>query len=313
VRAALSFPVRVIRPLGALTASSRQEGAALPDLAGRHRAVAAALLAAALLASILPSVATAAPPGLERFLYALGQVESHGNYTARNSTSGAYGKYQIMPSSWAAWAKLYLGSSTAPQTAANQEAVAHRKATALYNWLDSWPAVAHWWLTGSSERNPARWSSFSRMYVSRIIALMGAVGTTSGGTPRGTVASWIDSKDTRLSEKSDQIAYKQSWSTARYSGYAGDRVRYATRKGASATITFTGTGIAWIGPTGPTRGTARIFLDGKAITNVNLRRSSFTARTVLFSKALKAGEHTLKIVVTSRGRPVAIDELIIGT
>lgn len=287
----------------------------MPDQAGRHRAVAAALLSAALLVSILPSVATAsAPPGLERFLYALGRVESGGRYTARNATSGAYGKYQIMPASWAAWAQAYLGSSSAPKTPANQEIVAHRKVTALYNWLDVWPTVAHWWLTGSSERNPARWSSFSRTYAYRVIALMGGAGDTTAEAPRGTSTSWIDSHDTRLSETSKQIDYAASWSTARHSGYAGDRVRYSTRKGASATITFTGTGIAWIGPVGPTRGTARVFLDGKAVANVNLRRSSFDARTVLFSKSFAtAGEHTLKIVVTSRGRPVAIDELVIGT
>ena len=286
----------------------------MPELAGRHRAVAAALLTAALLASIVPSVATAAaPPGLDRFLYALGRVESGGSYTARNSTSGAYGKYQIIPSSWAAWAKLYLGSSSAPQTRANQETVARRKVTALYNWLDSWPAVAHWWLTGSSERNPARWSSFSRTYVNRIIAIMGGVGTTAGTAARGSSTAWINSKDTRLSEKSKQITYRFRWSTAGHSAYFGDRVKYATRKGASASITFTGTGIAWIGPTGPTRGTARIFIDGKAVANVNLRRSSFHARTIVFAKALKPGEHTVKIVVTSRGRPVAIDQLIIGT
>jgi len=285
----------------------------LPDLAGRHRAVAAAFLAAALLASILPSVATAAaPPGLERFLYALGRVESGGSYTSRNATSGAYGKYQIMPASWAAWAKAYLGSSTARQTRANQETVAHRKVTALYRWLDSWPAVAHWWLTGSSERNPARWSSFSRTYVGRIMAIMG--GNSIGTGQRSAKGSWIDAKDKRLSEKSKQIHYALTWSTARYSGYAGDRVRYATRKGASATLTFSGTGIAWVGPTGPTRGTARVYLDGKAVATVNLRKSAFHARTLLFAKKFaKAGEHTLKIVVTSRGRPVAIDELIVGT
>ena len=287
----------------------------MPDLAGRPRAVAAALLAATLLVSILPSVATAtAPRGLERFIYALGRVESGGSYTSRNSTSGAYGKYQIMPASWAAWARLYLGSSSAPQTRANQEIVAHRKVTALFNWLDSWPAVAHWWLTGSSERNPARWSSFSRTYVNRIMAIMGGAADTAGMGQLFSKASWIDSHDKRLSEKSKAIAYALSWSSARHSGYAGDRVRYATRKGASATITFTGTGIAWIGPTGPTRGTARVYLDGKAVASVNLRMSTFHARSLLFSKKFAtAGEHTLKIVVTSRGRPVAIDELIIGT
>jgi hypothetical protein len=284
-------------------------------LAGRRRAVPAAILAAALFVSILPSVATAtAPPGLERFLYALGSVESGGSYTARNSSSGAYGKYQIMPNSWAAWAKQYLGSSTAPQTPANQEIVAHRKATALYNWLDAWPAVAHWWLTGSSERNPALWSSFSRTYVNRIIALMGGIGTTNSQVQTKSSKGWMDSGDTRLSEASSLIAYRTNWSTARFSAYAGDHVRYATRRGASATITFTGTGIAWVGPTGPTRGTARVYIDGKAVGKVDLRKSTFHARSVLFSKAFAtAGKHTLQIVVTSSGRPVAIDEFIVGT
>jgi hypothetical protein len=287
----------------------------LPDLAGRRRAVSAAILTAALLVSVLPSIATAsAPPGLERFLNALGEVESGGSYTARNASSGAYGKYQIMPASWAAWARLYLGSSTAAKSPANQEIVAHRKVTALFNWLDAWPTVAHWWLTGSSERNPARWSSFSRTYVNRIIARMGGVGETAVSLRTTSSKSWIDARDTRVSERSASIAYRSGWSSARFSGYAGDRVKYATRPGASASVTFTGTGIAWIGPVGPTRGTARVFIDGKGVANVNLRRSSFHARTVVFAKSFAtAGEHTLKIVVTSRGRPVAIDELIIGT
>jgi hypothetical protein len=285
----------------------------LPDLAGRRRAVPAGILAAALLASIVPSVVQAtAPPGLERFLYALGKVESGGSYTARNSTSGAYGKYQILPSNWAAWAKLYIGSSTAPQTPTNQEIVAHRKVTALYNWLDAWPTVAHWWLTGSSERNPALWSSFSRTYVNRIMAIMGSTGDVTGARSRST--SWIDSTDLRRSERWSRIVYRLTWSTATYSGYAGDQVKYATRTGASATITFTGKGIAWIGPLGPTRGTARVYIDGKAVASVDLLRSSFRARKVLFARPFPtAGTHTLKIEVTSSGRPVAIDEIVVGT
>jgi hypothetical protein len=287
----------------------------LPDVAGRHRAASAAVVVAAILVTIVPSVALAtAPPGLERFLYALGQVESGGNYTARNSTSGAYGKYQILPSSWAAWAKLYLGSSTAPQTPTNQEIVAHRKVTALYNWLDTWPTVAHWWLTGSSERNPALWSSFSRTYVNRVMAIMGSTDIAGSGTSTSSSTGWIDSRDTRLSERSSQIAYRMTWSTATFSGYAGDHVRYAKATGASATITFTGKGIAWIGPVGPTRGRARIFIDGRAVATVDLRRSTFRARALLYAKAFpNGGKHTMKIVVTSSGRPVAIDEIIVGT
>jgi len=285
----------------------------LPDVAGRRRAVPVALLVAALLVSIVPSVVQAtAPPGLERFLYALGQVESGGSYTARNATSGAYGKYQIMPASWAAWAKLYLGSSTAPQTPANQETVAHRKVTALYNWLDAWPTVAHWWLTGSSERNPNLWSSFSRTYVDRIMAIYRATSDVAGA---GTVSrtSWISSNDTRIGDSSRAITYRFAWSTATYASYSGHQVRYATRTGASASISFTGKGIAWMGPVGPTRGTARVYIDGKAVATVDLRRSTFQARKILFARPLTAGLHTFKIVVTSSGRPVAIDDLIIGT
>src|SRR5262245_64746863 len=130
-------------------------------------------MVATLIVSAVPFVAHSAtePAGINRFLYALGQVESGGNYTARNPTSGAYGKYQIIPSNWPGWAKLYVGSSTAPWTPVNQEKVARGKVTALWNWLDTWPNVAHWWLTGSGDRNQANWSSFSRTYVNRIMAV----------------------------------------------------------------------------------------------------------------------------------------------
>jgi hypothetical protein len=286
----------------------------LRDVIGRRRAAPVALLVAALFISILPSVAVAtAPPGLERFLYALGQVESGGSYTARNSTSGAYGKYQIMPASWAGWAKLYLGSSTAPQTPANQETVAHRKVTALYNWLDAWPTVAHWWLTGSSERNANLWSSFSRTYVQRIMTIMGATKDVAATGQTVSKTSWISSNDKRIGDSSKAIVYRFNWSTAAYAAYSGHQVTYATRTGASASLSFTGNGIAWMGPVGPTRGTARVYIDGKAVATVDLRRSTFQARKLLFSKALKAGPHTFKIIVTSSGRPVAIDDLIVGT
>jgi len=273
-----------------------------------------ALLVAAFLVSIVPTIATASsPPGLERFLYALGQVESGGNYTARNATSGAYGKYQIMPASWAAWAKAYLGSSTASRTPTNQEIVAHRKVTALHNWLDTWSTVAHWWLTGSSERSSSLWSSFSRTYVQRVMTIYAASGDVAGDLRTASTTSWITSGDTRLSETSAAIAYHFTWSTASYASYSGGRVKYATRAGASATVTFSGKGIAWIGPVGPTRGTARVYIDGKAVATVDLRRSTFQARKLVFSKALADGPHTMKIVVTSSGRPVAIDNLIVGT
>ena len=65
-------------------------------------------------------------------MYAMGQVESGGNYYARNASSGAYGKYQIMPSNWPSWALRYLGNASAKPTPANQEIVAAGKFRSLY-------------------------------------------------------------------------------------------------------------------------------------------------------------------------------------
>jgi transglycosylase-like protein len=289
----------------------------LPDVSGRRRAVFAAILAAVVLASALPAVTQAsAPAGLERFLFALGRVESGGNYRAHNASSGAYGKYQIIPASWAAWAAGYLGDARAPQTPRNQETVAHRKVSSLYRWLDSWSVVAHWWLTGSGERNPRLWSSFSRTYVAHVIRLMrgGSAGSTGGSSGSSSGHGWIDSKDQRLGDGSAAIHYGGTWATARYAKYSNHRVKYATRVGASATLAFTGTGIAWVGPTGPTRGAAKVYVDGRLAGTVQLRTSSFDARKVLFSRHWSAsGSHTIRIVVTTNGRPVAIDDLIVGT
>ena len=285
----------------------------MPDVVGRRRAVPAVLLTAVLLVSIFPAVgaSASAPPNIDRFLYALGRVESGGRYTARNASSGAYGKYQIMPASWAGWARAYLGSSSAPQTPRNQETVARRKVTALYNWLDAWPTVAHWWLTGSSERNAKLWSSYSRSYVTKIMNAMegGATAAAKGTSSR----AWIDAKDTRLNDTAAAIIYGPGWRSASYSAYAGRQATYSSRKGSWATMTFTGTGIAWVGPVGPTRGKAKVYVDGKLVATVNLRRSSFNARTILFAKSLNRGEHTIRIVVTTSGKPVALDELIVGT
>jgi hypothetical protein len=285
----------------------------LPDPFGRRRAVSAALLVAAVVISLLPAAAqsSSSPPGVNKFLYALGEVESGGNYYALNKTSGAYGKYQIMPANWPGWAKLYVGSSTAPQSPRNQEAVARGKVTALWHWLDTWPNVAHWWLTGSSERNQALWSSYSKSYVAKIMKLFqsvsGAAALAAARPPVGAVEATVR----HIADTSSAIKYVGSWKTAKHNGYAGDRVRYATRDGAKASFTFTARKITWIGPVGETRGKARVSIDGKSVAIVDLQRSTFKPRVNLYSKTWSApGVHKITIEILSSGRPVAIDEFV---
>ncbi len=271
---------------------------------GRQLAVLVAALAAVLVVDVAgPSRADAGdPPLLDRFMQAVGQVESHGNHTALNTKSGAYGRYQILPDNWRQWARRYLGNANAKPTPANQDRVAKAKMAELYRWLGSWPRVSYWWLTGSSQTSA--WSNAARQYVARVMAIFG--GDDAGPPPEEAARHY--------SERSSTIAYAGTWHVARASGYAGGRVTYASSAGATAAITFTGSRIAWYGPVGPTRGKARITVDGVVRATIDLNRPGFRPRAVLYSVSWKAaGRHSLGIeVLDTRGHKlVAIDELVV--
>jgi hypothetical protein len=279
-------------------------------LSGRLKAVLVATLATVVLVGVLAPTTTLAsdPPGLSRFMYAMGQVESGGNYYARNASSGAYGKYQIMPSNWPSWALRYIGSSSAKPTPVNQEIVAAGKFRSLYRGLDSWRRVAYWWLTGSSQTTG--WSTYATSYVSKVMTIYR--NTASAPTPAPAPAAVVAATTAthQYSETSSKITYRGTWKSAGSSGYAGNAARYATRAGASATFAFSGSKVVWYGPVGPTRGNARVLVDGTYLKTVNLYARSFTARKVLFSKSwASGGKHTLTIeVLGTAGHPyVAID------
>jgi hypothetical protein len=293
-------------------------------LSGRRTAVLVATVGTIVLVGVLAPATTLAsdPPGLSRFMYAMGQVESGGNYYARNASSGAYGKYQIMPSNWPSWALRYIGSSSAKPTPANQEIVAAGKFRTLYSSLDSWRRVAYWWLTGSSQTTG--WSAYATSYVGRVMTIYRSAAAATApapatkapapasATPAPAPAAVVAATKTthRYSETSSRISYRGTWRTAGHPGYAGNAAKYATKAGASATFTFRGSKVIWNGPVGPTRGMARVLVDGTYLKTVNLYARSFTARKALFSTSwASSGPHTLAIqVLGTAGHPyVAID------
>jgi hypothetical protein len=132
-------------------------------------------LSSAGLLSIVDSgpAAAGAPSRQEqvRFMWAMAGQESGWDYYARNASSGAFGKYQIMPFNWPVWAAQYLADGRADQTPWNQEKVAFGKLRDLYGWLGSWKRVAYWWLTGRTDSNEKRWSGYARAYVRNIMQL----------------------------------------------------------------------------------------------------------------------------------------------
>jgi hypothetical protein len=296
---------------------------------GRLAAVFAILLVTATLVGavdVAPMNATG-PDGLDRFMDAVGQVESHGDYGARNPTSGAYGKYQFMPASWRGWAKRYLGDANAEPTPRNQDIVAAARMTDLYKGLGSWRRVAYWWLTGSSRT--AGWTKYATSYVNRVMRIYDKAPIDPARPAKPTPTATPKPKATpkasatprpvaatirHLSDSDAAIRYTGAWRSARFPAYERDTVRYATAPGARATLAFAGHAVTWYGPVGPTRGRARVFVDGKLATTVDLAAKAFAPRKPLFATTWPAnGKHTIAIeVVGTKGRPfVAIDELTV--
>jgi hypothetical protein len=180
------------------------------------------------------------PPRLGEFLWGLAAQESGWDYYARNRSSGAFGKYQIMPFNWPAWSEMFLGRRWADQTPYNQERVARAKITNLYRWLGSWRRVAYWWLTGDTERNSARWSSSARRYVRNVLSLMKRA--PRGGTrmPRASAPAPIERGDWRL------VATDIRLRTRVGSHRSAGRVREATVVRVLGTAWGPGRGVLWM-------------------------------------------------------------------
>ncbi|SEG83594.1 hypothetical protein SAMN05216223_114113 [Actinacidiphila yanglinensis] len=112
------------------------------------------------------------------------------------------------------------------------------------------------------------------------------------GTPTGPVA---DDDDLR-------VAYTGSWSSSgsRGDGDLDDGVHYAQQDGASATFTFSGTGVGFLTETNSDEGDIGITLDGVDKGTVSANTAQRQARQSLYSvSGLAPGTHTL--TVTKRG------------
>lgn len=83
--------------------------------------------------------------GKEAFINAIAGQESGGNYNAENGDTGAYGKYQIMPSNWPEWAEEAGIGADAPRTPENQEIVARFKLGQYYDKYGARGAAIAWY------------------------------------------------------------------------------------------------------------------------------------------------------------------------
>ena len=135
---------------------------------------------------------------------------------------------------------------------------------------------------------------------------------------KGAVTNkYLDVRIGRAQETAAAIHYSASWHTQTTSAASGGTLKYTTVKGRSATYTFVGESIGFVGWTGPTRGQIKIYIDNSttASATIDLKTASNLSRRVLFSKSwFSQGTHSIKIVLTgTTGRWRAdVDAFLVG-
>lgn len=117
----------------------------------------------------------------------------------------------------------------------------------------------------------------------------------------GNVGPFVNGRVLRAvnySESSLAIRYFGSWPRQILTTYFGGAAKYARARGASATLTFTGNQVAWLSRRGPSSGRARVYLDGRLVTTINLYSSTTKIKQVVFTRTYTTVRtHKLKIVI----------------
>jgi len=132
----------------------------------------------------------------------------------------------------------------------------------------------------------------------------------------GNTSAWAAGPALKVVLVDDAVAkvvYRGTWTTSTPASASGATLHSTRARGASASITFTGRGIAWVAPRGTSRGKATLFLDGRNIGTVNLDAAS-ASRILVYAKSWTAsGKHTLRIVAAgTAGHPrIDVDAFVI--
>jgi hypothetical protein len=98
-------------------------------------------------------------------------------------------------------------------------------------------------------------------------------------------------------QTSTAVHFSGASSTTTSGVYSGGSERSLAAAGASASYTTTARSLSFVTTVGPTRGSARVYLDGVFQTTLDLNNPTTTYRYVAFSKVWSSvGTHTIKIV-----------------
>jgi len=116
----------------------------------------------------------------------------------------------------------------------------------------------------------------------------------------GNASGWVYGRTFEpllTQQSSSAISYGGSWQTVPNNVASGGSIAYSTTAGASARFSFTGRAVSWVAYHGPTRGSAKVYIDGVYRTTVNLYSATYLARQIVFATSWSVnGSHSITIV-----------------
>ncbi len=108
----------------------------------------------------------------------------------------------------------------------------------------------------------------------------------------------------QLDQEDKAVTWEGSWSTNRLPVHRGRSARLAMDSTSSVSLTFTGTGVSWIGYRDEWSGIAEVLLDGKLRATVDTYSPAARGQVELYTiDGLRDESHTLTIQPTSRRSP----------
>jgi hypothetical protein len=124
-----------------------------------------------------------------------------------------------------------------------------------------------------------------------------------------TVANGVPQAVRRFEESDARVSYSLGWSASQggWFAWSGGGARDTNLAGASATFTFEGTSVTWIGYRSGRSGIARVYVDGGFVAEVDLfARTDEPRAPIITVKDLAPGTHSLTIEATGLKHPSAV-------
>jgi hypothetical protein len=135
----------------------------------------------------------------------------------------------------------------------------------------------------------------------RTVDVAGNVGTWAAGPV-------LSPRLVQNTSANPRITWHKTWTVQRKSAFSGGSVRYATSKGATATIAVTGSSFALVTTKASDRGYVRIYVDGALSKRISLKTASTKYRQVVWQTTFaSAGKHTIRIYVEGTAHHPRVD------